>query len=66
MNTVSIPIVALLGAGVFLCYRYMGLRLWHAFLCLACGFLIAATSAAPQIRADLTNLLVWLLSAGKA
>ena len=64
--TVSIPIVALLGLGVFLAYRFMGLRMWHALLCLVCGFLLAATSAAPQIRSVLANLLVWLLSAGKA
>jgi hypothetical protein len=63
---VSIPIVALLGLGVFLAYRFMGLRMWHALLCLVCGFLLAATSAAPQIRSVLANLLVWLLSAGKA
>ena len=64
--TVSIPIVALLGLGVFLAYRFMGLRMWHALLCLVCGFLLAATNAAPQIHAVLANLLVWLLSAGKA
>ena len=64
--TVSIPLVALLGLGVYLAYRFMGLRMWHALLCLVCGFLLAATSAAPQIRTELANLLVWLMSAGKA
>jgi hypothetical protein len=63
--TVSIPIVALLGLGVFLAYRFMGLRVWHALLCLACGFLLAATSAAPQIRGALAQIVVWLMSAGK-
>ena len=64
--TATIPVVALLGAAVFVAYRYTGLRIWHAALCLVCGFLIASTSAAPQIRADLAALLVWLLSGGKA
>jgi hypothetical protein len=63
---VSISMVALLGAGVFVAYRYTGLRIWHAVLCLVCGFLIASTSAAPQIRADLATVFVWLLSGGKA
>jgi len=63
---VTISMVALLSAGVFVAYRYTGLRIWHALLCLVCGFLIASTSAAPQIRADLAALLVWLLSGGKA
>jgi len=63
---VTISLVVLLGAGVFIAYRYTGLRIWHALLCLACGFLIASTSAAPQIRADLAAMFVWLLSGGKA
>ena len=32
-------------------YRYMGLQVWQALLCLALGFFLAATTAAPEIRA---------------
>jgi hypothetical protein len=58
--TVSIPLVALAGAAVYLAWRYMGLRVWQAILCLVFGFLLAATTAAPQIHALITGLVQWL------
>jgi hypothetical protein len=58
--TVSIPLVALFGAAVFLAYRYMGLRAWHAVVALIFGFLLAATTAAPEIRSLLSGLTHWL------
>ena len=58
--TVSIPMVALLALGVFIAYRFMGLRIWHALLCLVCGFLLAATSAAPSINHALHAVLLWV------
>ncbi len=48
--TVSIPLVAVLGAVVWLAWRYMGLRTWQAIVCMLVGFLLAATTAAPQIN----------------
>jgi hypothetical protein len=48
--TVSIPLVVVLGAVLWLAWRYMGLRTWQAILCLLLGFLLAATTAAPSIR----------------
>lgn len=48
--SVSVPLVALLAAGVWLAWRYMGLRVSHAVVCLLFGFFLAATSAAPEIR----------------
>jgi hypothetical protein len=47
---VSIPLVVVLGAVVWLAWRYMGLRTWQAIVCMLVGFLLAATTAAPQIR----------------
>jgi hypothetical protein len=47
---VSVPLVAILGALVLLAWRYMGLRVWMAVVCLLFGFFLAATDAAPQIR----------------
>ncbi|HVB46072.1 MAG TPA: hypothetical protein VNF47_25650 [Streptosporangiaceae bacterium] len=58
--TVSIPLVAVLGLGVYLAYRYMGLRAWQAVLCLLAGFLLAATTAAPEIRAAIIAVVRWL------
>ncbi|MGH7211899.1 MAG: hypothetical protein ACREF1_10625 [Acetobacteraceae bacterium] len=45
---------------VYLAYRYMGLRIWHAIACLILGFLLAATAAAPEIRNLLEGLIQWL------
>jgi hypothetical protein len=57
--TVTIPVVAIVGLIVFIAYRYMGLHVWHAIACLLFGFLIAATSAAPQINHMLAAILTW-------
>ncbi len=58
--TVSIPLVAVFGIFVFIAYRYMGLRAWQAIVALIFGFLLAATTAAPEIRALLSGLANWL------
>jgi hypothetical protein len=58
--TVSIPLVAIIALIVYLAYRYMGLRIWHAIACLILGFLLAATAAAPEIRNLLDGLIQWL------
>jgi hypothetical protein len=60
--TVSIPLVALLGAVVFVAWRYMGLRVWQVILCLLFGFFLAATTAAPQITHLVTAIVQWLTS----
>jgi len=59
---VSIPLVALLGAVVFVAWRYMKLRAWQAVLCLLFGFFLAATTAAPAITHLVTALVQWLTS----
>jgi F0F1-type ATP synthase assembly protein I len=58
--TVTIPLVAIIAIIAFLCYRFMGLRLWHLIVCLLLGFLLAASSAAPEIQ----NLLNAILHGG--
>jgi hypothetical protein len=57
---VSIPLVALAGVAVYLAWRFMGLRIWQAILCLIFGFLLAATTAAPEIHNLLAALVQWL------
>jgi hypothetical protein len=57
--TITIPIVAIVGLIVYIAYRYMGLRVWHALVCLIFGFLLAATSAAPQINHVLAAIVAW-------
>jgi hypothetical protein len=57
---VSIPLVAIVGAVVYVAWRYMGLRVWQAVLCLLFGFLLAATTAAPSIRDAIIAVVRWL------
>ena len=58
--SVTIPLIAIAALVVWIAYRYMGLRGWHVIACLALGFLLAATSAAPQIQSLLAALAQWL------
>jgi hypothetical protein len=58
--TVSIPLVALVGALIYIAWRYMGLRVWQIIVCLIFGFLLAATTAAPQIQNLITGIVQWL------
>jgi uncharacterized membrane protein len=63
--TISIPLIALVAVVAYIAYRHMGLRVWHAIVCVLLGFLIAATSAAPQIRSFISGIIQWLQSSGK-
>lgn len=63
--TVSIPLIALVALVVYVAYRYLGLRAWHALVAAVLGFLLAATSAASQIRSVLAGIVAWLQSTGK-
>ena len=58
--TISIPLLALIAIVVYVAYRNMGLRAWHAVACMILGFLLAATGAAPQINNILTAIVRWL------
>jgi hypothetical protein len=58
--TATIPLVAIAGFVVYLAYRYMGMRIWHAILCTLFGFLLAATTAGPQINHLIAALVQWL------
>jgi hypothetical protein len=55
--TVSIPLVVILGAVVYIAWRFMGLRAWHAVMCLLFGFFLAATDTAPDIRRTVTAIV---------
>jgi hypothetical protein len=58
--TVSIPLWVLVGALVYIAWRYMGLRIWQLLACIALGVLLAATPAAPAINNVLGGLAHWL------
>jgi hypothetical protein len=61
--TVSIPLVLILAAAALVAWRYMGLKVWQAVLCVLLGFFVAATTAAPEIRQLVTAIVQWLTSA---
>ncbi len=56
---VAIPLVTIAGFVVYVAYRYMGMRIWHAVLCALFGFLLGETPAAPQINHLITALAQW-------
>lgn len=55
--TVSIPLVVILGALVYVAWRFMGLRAWHVIVVALFGFFLAATTAAPTIRQIVTAIV---------
>jgi hypothetical protein len=61
---ITISLVLLLGAAVFIAWRFTGLRAWHAVLCITFGFCLAQTSAAPAVQ-HLISSLINVLSSGQ-
>ena len=57
---VKIPLVVLLAVLVCLAVRFLKLRLWQAIVCAVFGFLLAATTLAPELERGLRGLLSWL------
>ncbi|MEQ4719376.1 hypothetical protein [Nonomuraea sp. B19D2] len=57
---VSIPLVVLLGIVVLVALRYLKLRVWLALVCTVFGFLLAATTLAPDIDRAIRAFLSWL------
>ncbi len=62
--TVSIPLLTLMVIVVYVAYRHMGLKVWHAVVCLVLGFLLASTGAAPEISNLIASIVrqaqLWL------
>ena len=54
--SISVPLVVIVAVLAWAAWRFMGLRTWQAVLCLLLGFLLAATSAAPEISRIVTSV----------
>ena len=54
--TVSIPLLTLMVIVVYVAYRHMGLKVWHAVVCLVLGFQLASTGAAPEISTLISGI----------
>ncbi|TDD22255.1 hypothetical protein [Nonomuraea diastatica] len=57
---VTVPLVVIVGLIVFIAWRYLGLRLWHAIVALVFGFLLAATALAPSVRTVIHGISKWI------
>ncbi|MEV4281644.1 hypothetical protein [Actinoplanes xinjiangensis] len=55
--TVTVSAVLLLGAFVYLLWRFAGLPLWQAAICTLFGYLLAASSIGPNIADALQNIV---------
>jgi hypothetical protein len=53
---VTISALAILGVAVFVLCRHAGLRVFHALVCILLGFLLAASSFAPDIQRLISSL----------
>lgn len=47
---ISLSLVAVLAAAVWVLHRYAGMKFWHGLICIVFGFFLATSSFAPQIR----------------
>lgn len=54
---VSISLLLVLGAAVWILHRYAGMRLWHGVICVLFGFFLASSSFAPQVRNIVTGII---------
>ncbi|MDX2974489.1 hypothetical protein, partial [Kribbella solani] len=54
--SLTLSLVVMFGIVVALLIRFGGLRLISAIICILFGFMLAATSLAPQIQAFLESL----------
>jgi hypothetical protein len=61
---VSISLVVVLGAAVWLLHRYGGMKVWQGLICALFGFYLAATGLAPQIRSIVTAVIRALTGQG--
>ena len=54
--TISISVALRMGVAVVGLCRYVGLRVWHAAVCIMFGFYLASSSLAPDIANVMTSL----------
>ena len=64
MAAVSISLVVLLGAAVWLLHRYGDMKVWQGLICALFGFYLATTNLAPQIHATVAAIIRALTGQG--
>jgi hypothetical protein len=53
---ITISLVLVFAVAAWVLYRYGGMKLWHALVCIAFGFYLATSSFAPVIRNVVTSI----------
>lgn len=54
---ISVSLVLVFAIAAWVLYRYGGLKLWHALVCIAFGFYLANSSFAPEINSIVTSVI---------
>jgi hypothetical protein len=54
---ISVSLVMMLAAAVWLLHRYAALKFWHGLVCILFGFYLATSSLAPEIRTTVTAIV---------
>ncbi|WP_068925634.1 hypothetical protein [Planobispora rosea] len=55
--TISLPLVVILGAAVYVLIRHTSLKFLHAAVCILFGFYLASTIAAPEVRRLVSTII---------
>jgi hypothetical protein len=54
---ISISLVLVFAVAAWVLYRYGGMKLWHALVCIAFGFYLATSSFGPQINRVISSIV---------
>jgi hypothetical protein len=54
---ITISLVLVFAVAAWVLYRYGGLKLWHALVCIAFGFYLATSSFAPEINSVVSSIV---------
>jgi hypothetical protein len=61
---ITLSLVLVLAATVWLLHKYAGLKAWHGLICVLFGFYLATSSLAPEIRTTVTAVIRALTGQG--
>jgi hypothetical protein len=54
---ISISLVLVFAVAAWVLYRFAGMKLWHALVCIAFGFYLASSSFGPEINNVVTSIV---------
>jgi hypothetical protein len=54
---VTVSLVLVFAVAAWVLYRYGGMKLWHALVCIAFGFYLATSSFAPEINSVVSSII---------